>query len=408
MKLVSGNILWSSINKIPTQFPSLIEDIVCDVVIVGGGVTGALASYYLTKAGFDVVLVEKNILGYSSTRSSTSILQYEIDTDLYGLSHMIGEKKAVAAFKLCEESIYDINRIIDDLDNDCDFRLNESLYYTDNSSKVGYMKKEYKLRKKHGFSIEFFENINRIHGVTVPIKAGIYSHKGSAEIDPFRFTHSLVSKALEKELGVYENTKIEDIESHKDKVKLITTNDFSIVATKVIIATGYEAIEYFNRKMGNMFRTFTIVTEPIAELKDMKSLMIRNAKDIYTYIRTTGDNRIIIGGEDERIGKDTSRMSNLTNEDKASKVKYNILYEKLKKFYPQFEDVEIDYNFSGIFTVTKDGLPHIGEKKNMPNCYFLMSYGSNGILYSNIGARLLADLFRGKRKKELDIFRYDR
>ncbi|MBS4539528.1 FAD-binding oxidoreductase [Clostridium sp. D2Q-11] len=408
MKLISGDILWSSINEVPKQYPSLVRDIECDVLIIGGGVTGALASYYLSENTFDVVVVEKNIVGYGSTRASTSILQYEVDTDLYGLSHMIGEKKAVAAFKLCEQGVYDIENIISNLGDNCDFRLNECLYYTQNSSKVSYMKKEYELRKKHGFSVEFLENKNEVQGITVPIHAGIYSYKGSAEIDPYRFTHSLISKAIERGVKVYENTEVKKIKPNFDNVVVETINNFKIKAKKVIIASGYESIEYFNKKLANMFRTFTIVTKPINKLQEMQSITMRDDKDAYTYIRTTGDNRIIIGGDDEKIGKETSNMANLSNDDKASEVKYNILYEKLKKFYPQFSNMEIDYKFSGIFAVTKDGLPHIGEKKDMPNCYFIMSYGSNGILYSTIGAKLLTDLFSGNKRKELEIFRYDR
>ncbi|WZL72364.1 hypothetical protein QBE52_14890 [Clostridiaceae bacterium 35-E11] len=49
MKLVAGNTLWTNINKIPNKYTYLNDHITCDVLIIGAGVSGAIASYYLTK-----------------------------------------------------------------------------------------------------------------------------------------------------------------------------------------------------------------------------------------------------------------------------------------------------------------------------------------------------------------------
>ena len=38
-----------------------------DVVIIGGGVTGLSSAYWLTKAGLDVVVVEKGIVGWEAS-----------------------------------------------------------------------------------------------------------------------------------------------------------------------------------------------------------------------------------------------------------------------------------------------------------------------------------------------------
>lgn len=112
MKLVAGDIIWTNLTKVPDKYPYLSDIIECDALIIGGGVTGAIIAYYLTKEGINTVLVDKNIIGYGSTRASTAILQYEVDTDLWGLSHMIGEKKAVECFKLSEKAVYDIRDIV--------------------------------------------------------------------------------------------------------------------------------------------------------------------------------------------------------------------------------------------------------------------------------------------------------
>lgn len=409
MKLVAGDMLWTNINKIPDKYTYLSNDIECDALIIGGGVTGAIIAYYLTKEGIDTVLVDKNIIGYGSTRASTAILQYEVDTDLYGLSHMIGEEKAAKCFELSEKAVFDIRDIVNELDDDCDFMLKECFYYTSNSSHISLLKKEFDLRKKHGFNVEFIDKNNAKDKFSFPIEAGIYSKSGGALIDPYKFTRALIKKSIKNGLKVYENTEINIIQSESNHVYLKTPNDFSIKAKKVIMAAGYESKKYIDRGILNITRTFNLVTKPIKEFNGWHNkCIIRDDNDPYIYFRTTADNRIIVGGEDEKVGKETSKMSNLTNEDLVSIKKYDILLKKLKDFFPDIKDIEVEYKFSGLFGVTKDGLPYIGEYSKMPNCYFALAYGSNGIVNGILCGQLIKDLYLNNKRDELDLFKFDR
>ena len=54
--------------------PPLNQDIRCDVLIVGGGFAGVSAAAEFVKKGHKVVLLEKNILGGSSSGRSAGFL----------------------------------------------------------------------------------------------------------------------------------------------------------------------------------------------------------------------------------------------------------------------------------------------------------------------------------------------
>lgn len=409
MKLVSGDTMWTKVNKIPNKYTYLSDDIECEVVVVGGGITGALCAYYFTMAGIDTVLLDKNIIGYESTSGSTSILQYEIDYDLIGLSGLIGETKASKAFNLTQQAVYEIKKLVEKLDDDCGFSLRDCFYYSNKESDVSFLKKEYEMRKSNGFYVEFLDKNSGKERFSFPVKAGIYSVGGGGEIDPYRFAHELIKKAVEKGLRVFENTQVIDILSEADKVELKTKNSFNIKANRTIIATGFEARRHIKEKTAILTRSFTLMTKPVHSFEGWhKRCIIRDTNENYTYLRTTSDDRIIIGGEDLGIGGINSKISNLNNYDKVAKEKYTILIDKLKSMFPDIKDIEIEYTFSGVFGETKDGLPYIGEYKDYPNCYFCLGYGSNGILYATLGGKLLKDLYLGKKPEELDLFSFDR
>lgn len=409
MNLVSGEMVWTNINKIPNKFTYLSDDAECEVVIIGGGVTGAICAYNFAMAGVDTIVVDKNIIGYGSTSASTSILQYEIDTDLIGLAGMIGIDDAAACFKLTENAVYEIEKMINTLGKQCGFSLRDCFYYTDSDGDASLLKKEYELRKENGFDVEYIDEKKGKKMFSFPIKAGIYSKRGAGEIDPYSFAHALIEHSIKHGLKVFENTEIIDINQANNCVELVTKNQFKIKAKKVVFATGFEAKKLIENKTAILTRSFTLVSKPVKNFDGWhKRCIIRDTNNPYTYLRTTSDNRIIIGGEDLDLGGQHSKIATLTNNDSLAIEKFEILSNRLLKLMPKINNIEIEYRFSGLFGESQDGLPYIGEYEKYPNCYFCLGYGSNGILYATIGAKLIKDLYFGKNSRFLDLFRTNR
>ena len=87
-------------NGLVFNYPKLEKDIQTEVLIMGGGISGALVAYHLMQKNIPCVIVDARSIGLGSTCASTSLLQYEIDTPLYKLSKLIGEKSAVRSYWL--------------------------------------------------------------------------------------------------------------------------------------------------------------------------------------------------------------------------------------------------------------------------------------------------------------------
>ena len=63
MDLKSGYPFWAVRNGLMHAFPQLETDVVCDVLVIGGGITGALIADELATHGHSVIVVEQRDIG---------------------------------------------------------------------------------------------------------------------------------------------------------------------------------------------------------------------------------------------------------------------------------------------------------------------------------------------------------
>ncbi|MDQ0857078.1 FAD-dependent oxidoreductase [Bacillus sp. V2I10] len=57
MKLHNGSLYWSQTASHVQAYPELQDTITCDVLIVGGGMSGALCAYTLSKYDLNTIVV---------------------------------------------------------------------------------------------------------------------------------------------------------------------------------------------------------------------------------------------------------------------------------------------------------------------------------------------------------------
>src|SRR5690606_9812085 len=106
MDLKSGYPFWAVKNGLMQAFPPLQQDLRCQVLVIGGGISGALIADELARnGGHEVVVIEQRDIGWGSTAASTAMLQFEIDTPMVELAQRYGEDHAAAAYLGCAAAI---------------------------------------------------------------------------------------------------------------------------------------------------------------------------------------------------------------------------------------------------------------------------------------------------------------
>lgn len=400
MNLKSGLPFWLIKNGLSKDYLRLEENIETEVLIIGSGITGALAAHFLCEAGVKCVVVDKRMASTGSTTASTAQLQYEIDVFLFELIEKIGEENAVKAYKKCLESIFTLQKIIKDLNIDGDFKMKTSLYLASDAKGAKDLRKEYETRIQYGLPVEFLDQKQLERQFNINRKAALYN-SCSAQVDTFKLCQALLNYHKENSgLVVYDHTEIIKIESKKDSITAHTEKKNTIKAKKIIAAPGFESETLLNEKVMKLNSTYVLVSKPMKEeqLWNERCLIWETARP-YIYIRTTEDNRIMVGGFDEPF-QDPKRR------DKLMEKKNDLILKRFKKLFPESE-IELDFYWCGTFGETKDGLPFIGEHKGHPNMYFALGYGGNGITFSVIAAEMIRDLYLGN-PVDTDLFSFSR
>jgi len=400
MDLKSGLPFWLIKNGLSENYERLEKDIETEVLIIGSGITGALVAHFLCVNNVKCIIVDKRMESTGSTTASTAQLQYEIDEFLFDLIEKVGEKNAVKAYELCLESISTLEKIIQKLKIEADFKRVPSLYLASDAKGKKDLEKEYEVRKNHGLPVKYLTEKDLLSKYNIKRKAALYNNE-SAQVDTYKLCQAILNYHRKHSgLKVYSHTDIVIIQSAKNNITATTEKGISIRAKKIVAAPGFESENLLDEKVMLLSSTYVLVSQPMKpeDLWKEKCLIWETARP-YLYIRTTADNRIMVGGFDEPFQDPKKRDALMEKKNKD-------ILKRFKKLFPESK-IEVDFYWCGTFGGTKDGLPYIGEHKKHPNIYFALGYGGNGITFSVIAAEMIKNMYLNKYEEE-NIFKFDR
>ena len=400
MNLKSGYPFSLIKNGLVASYPKLEKNISTDVLILGGGISGALVAHHLLQKNISCTIVDGRSIGLGSSCASTSLLQYEIDTPLYKLAELVGEKAAARSYWLCKEAI-DKLMVLADKINFTDIQKKKSLYYAAAKKDVAGLQKEFAARKKQGFKVQWLEDNAVFEKSGIHAPAAILS-ADAGQTNAYMFTHALHQYNIKNGLAVYDRTTIKTIKHNSTGAILQTENGYKIKAKKLVYATGYEVVKYIDKPIVKLQSTYAIVSEPLSQARPYwkNDMLLWNTADPYLYMRTTPDNRIIVGGRDENFYSPKKR-------DALIAIKTKKLVRDFGKIFPDIKFIP-EFSWTGTFGSTKDGLPFIGPYKKLPNSQFALGFGGNGITFSLIAAEIIASLITGKKNPDATIFSFER
>lgn len=399
MKLRSSETYWPLKHAMEINYPSLDSDLATEILIIGGGITGALMAYKLINEGKKVVIVDRLDMCNGSTAASTAILQYEIDVSLHELIKLRGTECAVDSYNSGKKAIFDLRIIADAIKSECGFEFKKSIYFCSLKKDLPFLKTEFKCRKEHGFDVTWLEKWD-LEKMGLNAVAAIES-KTAAVMDPYRLAQDLLLHLEERGLKIFDRTNIISTQNVKGKLIAYTDDKCTITADHIINCTGYESTETLSEKVANLKTTYVITSESIPTLpKGLRNAVFWDTSRPYLYFRATPDNRIMMGGGDEDFIDAKKR-------DKLLPKKELYLLKKFQRKFPKVK-FKIDYSWAGTFGETKDGLPYFGKANPDKNEHFVLGFGGNGNTFSVIAMNSIMDSINNKQNRDLEYYRFGR
>jgi glycine/D-amino acid oxidase-like deaminating enzyme len=380
---------------------SLTASIDCDIAVIGAGISGALIADALVATRQRIVVLDARDAAQGSSAASTALLQYEIDTHLTDLTRMLGAERAVRAYLACVESFQLLEQQCAALLAGCDYQHRESLYLAENEASLEPLRREFEARRAIGLQCEWLERaeLDQRFGCRRP--GAILSALG-AQVDPYRLTRALFTTAVRHGVQLVARTQVTSIEDGGDSLLLKTNQGRTVRAAQVVVAAGYESLEFLPREIADIHNTFALVTEPLSECGRVTAMpLIWESRRPYLYMRGTPDGRLIVGGADLPFKSAALREALLPRQVGRLADGYQDMFGK--------ELPPIAYAWAGSFASTRDGLPYIGRVPGMdPRLQFALCYGGNGITYSVHAAEMVRAGIEGRKHALDEVFGFQR
>lgn len=401
MDLISSRPFWPVRDGLPATFPPLADHATSDVVIVGGGITGATLAWTLAEAGLDVVLLDRREAAHGSTAANTGLMIHELDVPLHLLAKRLGFEAAARAFHRCRAAVQSAERAVRRLRLDCGFRRQASLQLAATPRHVARLRREFDARRTAGLDVAWWPRRRLAAESSLPHAAAILT-PDAAVVDPYRLTYGLLRAAQSAGARIHDRTTATRWVVRRSAVLVETSRGKRVRARRMVVAAGYESDAFLPRRTGGLRSTFALVSEPLPHFTGWPAdgAMLWDTGDPYLYLRTTEDRRAIIGGGDEPFRGPHARDRQL-----AAKSAY--LKARFRRFFPDMA-LEVATAWAGTFAITADGLPYIGEHPDVPHLWFALGFGGNGTCFSFIAAEILRDAMLGRTDPDAGLFGFAR
>jgi glycine/D-amino acid oxidase-like deaminating enzyme len=400
-RIRSASPYWLLRNGIGDARHPLDRSLECDIAIIGAGITGALVADALITTGRRIVMLDARDAAQGSTAATTALLQYEIDTHLADLAAQIGAAPALRAYQACAASFGMLERRYPDLLRLANYQRRASLYLAKDEAAVPALRVELAARRAGGFDCQWLDARELVSQSRCRRPGAILSALG-AQLDPLRFTHGLVAGLARHGVEIYARTRVIGIAEHGSRQRLTTDTGHFVDTAHVVVAAGFESVDFLPRRVADIANTFALVTEPLPASARLDALpLIWESARPYLYMRATPDGRLLLGGQDVPFKNATARDALLPRQVHKLAASYRELFGE--------ELPPVACAWGGSFASTADGLPFIGRIPGAhPALLYALCYGGNGITFSVHAGEMIRAHLEGRDHPLDEVFGFAR
>ena len=365
-----------------------------DVIIIGGGIIGCAAAYYLTKRGCSVTVLEgsDNIGNGGSSRNGGGVRQSgrdprELPLVMYGIRNLWPG-------------------LSDELGVDCE-------YHQDGNLRLGKNEKHEKIlqgltdkAKACGLDVRMIggDEVRKINPylseeVTVASWCPTDGHA-----NPLTTTLGFYKTARQQGARFITGENVTELMTVKGKIRKVITQENEYEADKVLVAAGYHSRDILGTVGIDVPVTHSLLEALVTEAEPHMFDQMLGTADADFYGHQTKHGSFVFGG---------SSGFEATNKDNGTPVTSSItapcICRGIMKYFPELSNAKIVRTWAGWSDKSADGVPVIDEIREIPGLYAACGFTGHGFGISPaVGSQLARLIVDGETDVDLTQLRYDR
>jgi glycine/D-amino acid oxidase-like deaminating enzyme len=355
----------------------------CDVVVVGAGLVGAAVATRLTGEGFDVAVLEAQNIAEGATGRSAGMVLTGLAGHYNWAVSAYGRQKAREVWELTVEGR---RRLVEKARKlEIPVGCTGSLSLAVEDIEADALGESVELLREDGFDAQFLSSDPLDRG----FRAALHQ-PDDVVVDAVALTQALLSSS---QVIVHESTEVYSLEPERGSVRVWAQGRTVLCSAVVLAVNGYASLlaPYFSEKVAPT-RGLVLVTEPLNKVALEQPC---RADYGYEYCRQLPDRRLLLGGR-----RRPRSLSQETGDEVDQGVSLgdgpdDALQEGLLRFVSRhFPEVKtrIANRWSGLMGFTPDGLPLLGRLPGLPQVYFTVGFGGQGLAWAFVLAERLVEL----------------
>jgi len=389
---------WLDNPDAPGPRPALLDDLECDLAIVGGGLSGLWAALEAKEAapGREVVLLEGSRIAHAASGRNGGFMSSSLTHGVgNGMARLPKEMHALERLGLenFEEAMVAMGR----LEIDCDLEAVGDVAVALAPHEEGWLAEEVDELRRLGHEVEWLDGERMREEVRSPLfRAGRWQRSGSALIDPAKLCWGLALAAERLGARIHEHTRVERIERSGAGVELRTPSGRLRARQGLLATSAFPALIPAIRRRVVPVYDYVLVSEPLSA-RQRESVGWRRRQGLsdsanrFHYYRLTADGRILWGGYDAIYNYGGRIGASLEQRERS----FAGLAQRFFTCFPQLEGIRFTHRWGGaIDTCSRFFAFH--DTALGGRVAYSVGHTGLGLGASRFGARVALDLLAGR------------
>lgn len=363
-----------------------------DVCILGAGITGLSTAIELAEAGYRVIVLEAQRVGWGASGRSGGQAIFGFGCDQAKITQAVGLETSKRLFDWSIEGLDLIKSRCTQYGIDCDWR-DIHAHVPIKPRHVAELKTwQRDLAENFDYPLQWWEREQLQAVMPNQRYLGALVDPRSGHLHPLKYTQGLAHAALRLGVRIFEQSKVTRL-VRGGKPAYMTAGgevrcDFAVLAGNAYVHGIAPELDDKIMPVG----TYIGATEPLGEAR--ASALIKNGMAVadvnwaLDYFRLSSDGRLLFGGR--------ASYSTLPPPDLAG-----TLRRRMARVFPHLADVKMDTVWGGFVDISLNRAPHWGRLGG--NVYFAQGFSGHGIAATGLAGRVISEAIKGQAGR-LDAF----